>query len=47
MKKVPVSMEEVFIHRHSCSYIVTYSSFDLMFKLDETECFTTARHQSY
>ena len=31
----------------ACSCIVTYSSFDLIFKLDEKEYFTTAKHQSY
>ena len=30
-----------------CSYIVTYSLFDLIFKLDQRECLTTAKYQSY
>ena len=46
-KKPPESIENIVLNAIACSCIVTYSSFDLIFKLDERERFTTAKHQSY
>ena len=46
MKKLPESIANVF-NAIACGYIVTYSLFDLIFKLDERECVTTSKYQSY
>ena len=46
-EKTPWKYCKCFFNAIACGYIVTYSSFDLIFILDERECVTTSKYQSY